>query len=178
MLTGSHPEYHTPQTLDALAAYTAGGGRLCYLGGNGFYWRIAVADAIPDVIEVRRAEGGIRAWAAEPGEAHHQLDGAYGGLWRRNGRPPQKLAGVGFSAQGLFEGIHYRRLPAPTTRPCLGLRRRRGRGAGAITACPAAARPGSSWTAPTAGSARRPTPSSWPARKHTRPISSPCRRSC
>jgi N,N-dimethylformamidase len=65
------------------------------------------------VIEVRRAEGGIRAWPAEPGEAYHQLDGGYGGLWRRNGRPPQMLAGVGFTAQGLFEGSYYRRLPAP-----------------------------------------------------------------
>ena len=111
VITGSHPEYHTPATLDALAGYTAGGGRLMYMGGNGFYWRIANSSAIPGVIEVRRAEGGIRAWPAEPGEAHHQLDGGYGGLWRRNGRPPQALAGVGFSAQGMFEGSHYRRLP-------------------------------------------------------------------
>jgi len=112
VLTGSHPEYHTPQTLDALQAYVGGGGRLCYLGGNGFYWRIAVSDIVPDVLEVRRAEGGIRAWDAGPGEAYHQLDGGYGGLWRRNGRPPQMLAGVGFSAQGLFEGSYYRLLPA------------------------------------------------------------------
>jgi N,N-dimethylformamidase len=67
---------------------------------------------VPDVLEVRRAEGGIRAWDAAPGEAYHQLDAGYGGLWRRLGRPPQKLAGVGFSSQGLFEGSHYRRLPA------------------------------------------------------------------
>ena len=40
-----------------------------------------------------------------------QLDGGYGGLWRRNGRPPQMLCGVGFSAQGLFEGAYYRRMP-------------------------------------------------------------------
>ena len=111
VLTGSHPEYHTAATLDALGAYTASGGRLMYLGGNGFYWRIAVSDTVPDVLEVRRAEGGIRAWATEPGEACHQLDGAQGGLWRRLGRPPQALAGVGFSAQGMFEGSHYRRLP-------------------------------------------------------------------
>lgn len=112
VLTGSHPEYHTPETLDALQAYVGGGGRLCYLGGNGFYWRIATREAVPDVLEVRRAEGGIRAWDAAPGEAYHQFDGGYGGLWRRNGRPPQMLAGVGFSAQGLFEGSHYRLLPA------------------------------------------------------------------
>ena len=111
VLTGSHPEYHTPRTLDALAAYTKGGGRMAYLGGNGFYWRVARDKAMPAAIELRRAEGGIRTWAAEPGEYYHQLDGAYGGLWRRNRRPPQMLAGVGFSGQGLFEGTHYRLLP-------------------------------------------------------------------
>lgn len=111
VVTGSHPEYHTPNTLDALQDYVGAGGRLAYLGGNGFYWRIANSTAVPDVVEVRRAEGGIRAWAAEPGEYFHALDGAYGGLWRRNGRPPQALCGVGFSAQGLFEGSYYRRMP-------------------------------------------------------------------
>jgi N,N-dimethylformamidase len=33
-------------------------------------------------------------------------------MWRRSRRPPQRIAGVGFSGQGLFEGTHYRRLPA------------------------------------------------------------------
>lgn len=112
VLAGSHPEYHTSGTLDALEGYTQGGGRLVYLGGNGFYWRIARNPKLPGVIEVRRSETGIRAWAAETGEYYHQLDGALGGLWRRNGRPPQRLVGVGFSSQGLFEGSWYRRLPA------------------------------------------------------------------
>ena len=111
VLTGSHPEYHTARTLDAHAGYLAGGGRLVYLGGNGFYWRIATSPAVPGVIEVRRAEGGIRAWEARVGEYYHALDGAYGGLWRRNGRPPQRIVAVGFSAQGLFEGSYYRRQP-------------------------------------------------------------------
>ena len=112
VLTGSHPEYHTAQTLDALTAFRDGGGRLMYLGGNGFYWRIAAVPQLPGMIELRRAEGGIRAWDAEPCEYHHQLDGALGGLWRRNRRPPQLMAGTGFSAQGLFEGTFFRRLPA------------------------------------------------------------------
>ena len=112
VLTGSHPEYHTPGTLEALTEYKAKGGNLAYLGGNGFYWRIARRKDMPHAIELRRAEGGIRTWAAEPGEYYHQLDGAYGGLWRRNRRPPQILAGVGFSGQGMFEGTHYRLLPA------------------------------------------------------------------
>jgi N,N-dimethylformamidase len=112
VLTGSHPEYHTLGTLDALAAYTHRGGRLCYLGGNGFYWRVARDKARPHMIELRRAEGGIRTWAAEPGEYFHQTDGQLGGLWRRNRRPPQMLVGVGFSCQAAFEGVPYRRLPA------------------------------------------------------------------
>jgi len=110
LTTGSHPEYHTSETLDALQTYRDIGGRLAYLGGNGFYWRVALHQSEPGAIEIRRAESGIRAWAAEVGEYYNAFDGAYGGLWRRNGRPPQKLAGVGFSAQGQFEGSYYRRV--------------------------------------------------------------------
>ena len=109
VLTGSHPEYHTRETLDALEAYRDGGGRLCYLGGNGFYWKVALSPEKDGVIEIRRGEGGIRAWAAEPGEYYNQFDGEYGGLWRRNGRPPQHLCGVGFTAQGNFLGSYYRK---------------------------------------------------------------------
>lgn len=112
VLTCTHPEYHTPATLDALRNYTNARGRLIYLGGNGFYWRIARHPELPGVIEIRRGEGGIRGWAAEPGEYYNAFDGQYGGLWRRNGRPPQQLVGVGFSAQGIFQGVAYRRLPA------------------------------------------------------------------
>jgi N,N-dimethylformamidase len=114
VLTPTHPEYQSRETIDALAAYLERGGRLMYLGGNGFYWRVATHPAVPGALEVRRAEGGIRAWAAEPGEYFMSLDGQYGGLWRRNGRPPQKLCGVGFTSQGPFEGSYYRRLPAST----------------------------------------------------------------
>jgi N,N-dimethylformamidase len=111
LLTGSHPEYHTPRMLDALTAYRDGGGRLMYLGGNGFYWKIARSKDYPAAIEIRRGEGGIRAWAAEAGEYYHAFDGEYGGLWRRNRRPPQMLTGVGFTAQGNFVGSYYRLRP-------------------------------------------------------------------
>ena len=109
LLTGSHPEYHTAQTLNALQTYRDTGGHISYLGGNGFYWRIAIHPDNTDTLEIRRAEAGIRAWAAEPGEYYHAFDGHYGGLWRRNGRPPQSLVGLGFSAQGEFHGSWYRR---------------------------------------------------------------------
>ena len=83
-----------------------------YLGGNGFYWRVALSDKVPGAIEMRRTEGGIRTWAAEPGEYYHAFDGAYGGLWRRSDRPPKLLCGIGFSSQGRFVGNAYRQTPA------------------------------------------------------------------
>lgn len=118
VLTGSHPEYHTTRSLEALSGYLHGGGSLAYLGGNGFYWRIARSKDLPEVLELRRAEGGTRAWAAEPGEYFHAADGSYGGLWRRNGRPPQALVGVGFSAQATFRGGPFHRT-AESFRPQL-----------------------------------------------------------
>jgi N,N-dimethylformamidase len=112
VMTGTHPEYHTERTLDALQTYTESGGRLMYLGGNGFYWRVALSDNVPGAIEVRRTEGGIRTWPAEPGEYYHAFDGAYGGLWRRSDRPPNLLCGIGFSSQGTFVGDSYRQASA------------------------------------------------------------------
>ena len=108
--TGSHPEYHTSNTLDALTTYRDLGGNLMYLGGNGFYWRIARHQQDQDLLEIRRAEDGLRAWASKPGEYYHAFDNGYGGLWRRNGRPPQKLVGIGFTAQGTFVGMPYKRI--------------------------------------------------------------------
>ena len=109
LITGTHPEYHTERSLNALYDFRDRGGNFIYLGGNGFYWRIARRANLAHVIEIRRAEGGIRAWACEPGEYYQQLDGAYGGLWRRNARAPQALAGIGFVVQGTYEGAAYRR---------------------------------------------------------------------
>ena len=45
VLTGSHPEYASSQLLDALQAHVERGGRLMYLGGNGFYWVTSVDPA-------------------------------------------------------------------------------------------------------------------------------------
>ncbi|MDA9234041.1 hypothetical protein N9O80_02300 [Candidatus Pelagibacter sp.] len=109
LITGSHPEYHTKETLDALCDFRDNGGSLNYLGGNGFYWRIAIHKENKSLLEIRRPEGGIRAWASEPGESYNAFDGTYGGLWRRIGRAPQELVGIGFTAQGNFYGHPYER---------------------------------------------------------------------
>ncbi|MGH8130179.1 MAG: N,N-dimethylformamidase beta subunit family domain-containing protein [Steroidobacteraceae bacterium] len=117
VITGTHPEYYSARMHDAVTAYCAGGGRLMYLGGNGFYWRIAFHPELPGAIEVRRAEDGNRSWASAPGEYYQSFDGCYGGLWRRNGRPPQALVGVGYSCQGFNVSRPYRRTAASRD-PC------------------------------------------------------------
>ena len=139
-----------------------------YLGGNGFTGASPRTRRCRARSEVRRAEGGIRAWAAEPGEYYMSLDGQYGGLWRRNGRPPPKLAGVGFTSQGPSR--------APTIAAC---RRRETLGSpgsstawptrsSATSASPAAARAGFELDrADCAASERRRTRSSSPRRRST-----------
>jgi N,N-dimethylformamidase len=112
VLTGSHPEYHTARMLDGLEEWLGGGGRLVYLGGNGFYWRVATHEAFPGVIEVRRGEAGTRCFEMPAGERHNQFDGEFGGLWRSNGRPPQGLVGVGFVAEGFDSCQWYERTEA------------------------------------------------------------------
>jgi N,N-dimethylformamidase len=110
-MTSTHHEYWSKEMWDALDAFKKGGGRLMYMGANAWYWRIAYHHALEGVLEVRRAEGGIRAWAAEPGEYYHSFTGEHGGLWRRQGRPPQMMAGTGFSAQGFDVCSYFRRRP-------------------------------------------------------------------
>jgi N,N-dimethylformamidase len=98
--------------LDALDGFVRAGGRLMYLGGNGFYWRVAFRPDLPGVIELRRAEMNVARWNPGPGQYLHSFTGERGGLWRDLGRPPQMLCGVGFVAQGFDVGAPYRRTAA------------------------------------------------------------------
>src|SRR3984893_2530138 len=52
VLTGSHPEYTTSAMHSGIQEYLAGGGRLMYLGGNGFYWVTTLDPHRPHVIEL------------------------------------------------------------------------------------------------------------------------------
>ena len=112
VITGAHPEYYTTPMWDGLRAYLARAGRLVYLGGNGFIWRCAFSDTMPGVVELRRAEDGIRYRDEEPGEYYLEFTGEYGGLWRRLGMAPQALVGVGTVAVGFDASGHYRRKAA------------------------------------------------------------------
>ena len=109
LITGSHPEYWTGQMLDALRTYRDAGGRLMYLGGNGFYWVTSIDPAAPHRIEIRRGHSGTGTWRSAPGETHHSTTGEPGGLWRHRGRAPQGLVGVGMTTQGFDVALPYRR---------------------------------------------------------------------
>ena len=112
VITGTHPEYVTGKMYGVVEEFLGRGGRLMYMGGNGFYWKCTMGDQWPGALELRRSEGGTRSWASDPGEYYHALDGELGGLWRRQGRAPNRLVGTGFVAQGFIRSKPYMRTEA------------------------------------------------------------------
>jgi len=108
VITGSHPEYTSLPMMEGLLKYRDNGGRIMYLGGNGFYWRISFHKKIPGVIEARRMEGS-RSWDVEPGERYHSFDGCLGGLWRYQRYTPHGLVGVGMNSEGFDMCGYYQR---------------------------------------------------------------------
>jgi N,N-dimethylformamidase len=100
LVTGSHPEYVSEPELAAIEQFVQRGGRVMYLGGNGFYWVTSVDPERPHVVEVRRGNAGTRTWDSAPGETRHSTTGEPGGLWRHRGRIPNALLGVGMASQG------------------------------------------------------------------------------
>ena len=102
VITGVHPEYYSTKMLDSVLTFTHTGGRLMYMGGNGFYWTVAYSDHLPDTMEVRR-------FGAETGEGYQAFDGEMGGLWHNKGRHPQALAGVGMASMAFHGPTYYER---------------------------------------------------------------------
>ncbi len=111
VINGTHSEYYSEPMMDATDAYIARGGRVMYLGANGYYWVVSFRRDEPSCMEVRKLNAGSRAWQAAPGEHYMATDGNRSGLWRDRGRPPQKSMGVGFTSEGMDECKPYRRLP-------------------------------------------------------------------
>lgn len=110
VITGSHPEYWTSQMLDGLDGYLESGGRLMYLGGNGFYGVLTVDPKRPYFVELRRW-GGSWPFELPSGERYHNTTGQPGGIWRNRGVPPQQLVGVGSCSAGFDSGSYYVRQP-------------------------------------------------------------------
>jgi N,N-dimethylformamidase len=119
LLVGTHPEYWTTPMMDAFERYLAAGGRVMYLGGNGFFWVTAINAERPWVVEVRRGvqlPGRMLAAAMGDencaGEGHTSSTGEASGFWRVRGRPERRLVGVGYAASGWPDrNPGYRRAP-------------------------------------------------------------------
>ena len=108
VVTGSHPEYWSSQGLDAMDVYLAGGGRLMYLGGNGFFSVVSFPPDSTHCIEMRRS-------AAQPhdeaGQNNHSFTGEPGMNWNARGRPSGRILGVGSSTGTGFDySMPYHRL--------------------------------------------------------------------
>ena len=78
VLTGTHPEYSSEAMLIGLEAYLEQGGRLMYLGGNGFYW-----------VDIRRSQPAAHHRDPARGVRHEAMAGW---AWRV---PAQHHRGVG-----------------------------------------------------------------------------------
>ena len=111
VITGAHPEYYSAQMLDGLEAYRDAGGRLMYLGGNGFYWVTGVVTEEPLTVEIKRGFAGVTEWKSLPGESYLTSTSERGGLWRFRGRAPQRLVGIGMAAQGWGSSSPFYREP-------------------------------------------------------------------
>ncbi|NQV97734.1 MAG: hypothetical protein HQ486_08060 [Acidimicrobiaceae bacterium] len=108
LVTSTHPEYITHAQSDAIRGFTESGGRLMYLGGNGFYTAAEISSTDPDIVEVRRP-GQDNLWRVDHTEGVFSTSGLPGGLWRNLGRSENGLVGVGFITQGFDECTFYRR---------------------------------------------------------------------
>lgn len=111
LITGSHPEYISRPQLDAFEAHLESGGRLMYLGGNGFYSAAEVPADRRDLVEVRRP-GQDNLWRVNHAEAATSSSGLPSGMWRNIGRSENVLTGVGFITQGFDACTFYARSAA------------------------------------------------------------------
>lgn len=108
VITGSHPEYPTEHELDSLLEYLDGGGRMMYLGGNGFHGTCCLSPYGRHVLELRRAHSD-GPFQAPQGEQHYSFEPVPGGPWRNRDRAPQRVAGIGYGAKGWAAGRPYDR---------------------------------------------------------------------
>lgn len=100
IITGSHPEYHTAESLKTYADFIKAGGNVMYLGGNGFYWACAAMPESLHRVEIRRGGEGVRAFTGAGGERIFSSNGKSGLLWRSRGLASNYLFGVGSCAAG------------------------------------------------------------------------------
>lgn len=108
LVTASHPEYMSAAIEDTLQEYLGRGGRLMYLGGNGFYNGSEFHTTLPGTVEVRRP--GMEAlWPIDHTEGHFSFTGGPAGPFAKVGRRSEPIVGVAFITQGFDACSYYRR---------------------------------------------------------------------
>lgn len=107
VLTGSHPEYVSPEIDQCLRTFLARGGSLAYLGGNGFSGTVAFEG---DLMELRRSPlEAARTWDGPISEQHLALTNRPGGYLRDIGRGEFSLIGGAMSLMGFGPGRPFMR---------------------------------------------------------------------
>jgi N,N-dimethylformamidase len=108
LVLSAHPEYWTPQMLDAAEGLLARGGNVLCLGANAMYWVTLMHPTKPHLIEVRRWAGS-QTVAVSPEDRMHQFAPVKGGTTRVAGRPSHRILGVGFSGFGCGPSMEFER---------------------------------------------------------------------
>jgi N,N-dimethylformamidase len=146
VINGTHSEYYSERMMDATDQYLARGGRVMYLGANGYYWVVGFRPDEPWCMEVRKLNSGSRAWQAAPASttwprpARRAASGATAAARRRN---PWAWASP---AKAWTSASPTGACRIPTIRAWLTSSKGWARSS-ASTAWPWAAPPASSWTA-------------------------------
>jgi N,N-dimethylformamidase len=112
VITGTHPEYVSLRMLDSATEWVDDGGRLMYLGGNGFSMNITFDPARPWIMENRRVELWEGDRTAAEARAHNSIDGERGGHFAPSGRQPARLTGVESATMGFDHSYPYHLGPA------------------------------------------------------------------
>jgi N,N-dimethylformamidase len=111
VVTGTHPEYVSDREFDALADFQAGGGRMMYLGGNGFQSRTTFSPDRPWLMENRRVPYWKSTHAGVAAEHLLAADGRPGGHLAAVGRFALQLVGVESATMGFDESLPFFRRP-------------------------------------------------------------------
>ncbi|KAE9363491.1 hypothetical protein N431DRAFT_474518 [Stipitochalara longipes BDJ] len=113
LITGCHPEYPSLQTLDTYTGFAKFGGKIIFLGGNGFYWVSETDPQQPYRLEVRKGRSRLPVYhtpswredAFSLWRASSPLNP--GRLWRSRGRTPNYRFGIGFCTFGTGQEKPY-----------------------------------------------------------------------
>lgn len=100
VITGTHPEYVSLAMLDSGVDWVGSGGRLMYMGGNGFNMNITFDPERPWIMENRRVELWEQDEDWRRARAHNSIDGERGGTFPPSGRRPATLIGVESATMG------------------------------------------------------------------------------